>query len=85
LWHPSGGEAVVVEAHQGDDFADIGLLANSAGGELRLAGKHRMVFDVALSPEEMEAIAGLDMGQSSFFEHRDPQMVKFLSEAKRPT
>jgi hypothetical protein len=32
----SGGEAVVVEAHQGDDFADIGLLANSAGGELRL-------------------------------------------------
>jgi 2,5-diketo-D-gluconate reductase A len=43
------------------------------------------VFDVDLSPEEMEVIAGLDMGQSSFFEHRDPQMVKFLSEAKRPT
>jgi hypothetical protein len=33
----------------------------------------------------MEAIASLDMGRSSFFEHRDPQMVKFLSEAARPT
>jgi hypothetical protein len=33
----------------------------------------------------MEAIASLDMGQSSFFEHRDPQMVRFLSEAPRPT
>jgi hypothetical protein len=48
-WHPiSGGEAIVVEAHQGDDFADTGLLANSAGGELRLAGKHRMVDDPSL-------------------------------------
>ena len=31
------------------------------------------VFDVDLSPEDMEAIASLDLGQSSFFDHRDPQ------------
>lgn len=43
------------------------------------------VFDVDLTTADMEAIASLDMGRSSFFEHRDPQMVKFLSEAARPT
>jgi 2,5-diketo-D-gluconate reductase A len=43
------------------------------------------IFDVDLGSDDMEAIASLDMGQSSFFEHRDPQMVKFLSEAPRPT
>jgi 2,5-diketo-D-gluconate reductase A len=43
------------------------------------------VFNVELTPEEMEAIASLNMGGSSFFEHRDPQMVKSLSEATRRT
>jgi len=43
------------------------------------------VFDFELSPEDMAAIAALDTGRSMFFDHRDPQMVKFLSEAKRNT
>jgi len=43
------------------------------------------VFDVELSPEDMEAIATLDTKTSSFFDHRDPKMVKQLGEAKRPT
>jgi 2,5-diketo-D-gluconate reductase A len=43
------------------------------------------VFDVDLSPEDMEAIATLDTKTSSFFDHRDPNMVKALSEAQRPT
>jgi 2,5-diketo-D-gluconate reductase A len=43
------------------------------------------VFDVELSPEDMAAIATLDMGRSQFFDHRDPKMVKFLSEARRNT
>ena len=43
------------------------------------------VFDFALSPEEMAAIATLDTKTSSFFDHRDPKMVKWLGEAKRPT
>jgi 2,5-diketo-D-gluconate reductase A len=43
------------------------------------------VFDVELSPEDMEAIATLERKESSFFDHRDPAMVKALGEAGRPT
>ncbi len=43
------------------------------------------VFDIELSPEDMAAIATLDTKTSSFFDHRDPNMVKMLSQAKRNT
>ena len=43
------------------------------------------VFDFDLTPEDMDAIAKLETGASSFFDHRDPNMVKLLSEAQRPT
>lgn len=43
------------------------------------------VFDFDLTPADMEAIRGLDAGTSSFFDHRDPKMVKMLSEAQRST
>jgi 2,5-diketo-D-gluconate reductase A len=43
------------------------------------------VFDIELSPEDMAAIATLDMKTSSFFDHRDPNIVKMLSGAKRNT
>jgi 2,5-diketo-D-gluconate reductase A len=43
------------------------------------------VFDVELSPEDMKAIVALDTKTSSFFDHRDPAVVKRLGEAKRPT
>jgi 2,5-diketo-D-gluconate reductase A len=43
------------------------------------------VFDFKLSPEDMDAIVALDMKQSSFFDHRDPNIVKMLGEARRPT
>jgi 2,5-diketo-D-gluconate reductase A len=43
------------------------------------------VFDVELSPQDMEAIVTLDTKTSSFFDHRDPNIVKRLGEAKRPT
>jgi 2,5-diketo-D-gluconate reductase A len=43
------------------------------------------VFDFELSSEDMAAIATLDTKTSSFFDHRDPNMVKFLSQAKRNT
>jgi 2,5-diketo-D-gluconate reductase A len=33
----------------------------------------------------MRSIATLDTGKSSFFDHRDPAMVKWLSEAQRST
>lgn len=43
------------------------------------------VFDFVLSLEDMAAIATLDTKTSSFFDHRDPSMVKMLSQAKRNT
>jgi 2,5-diketo-D-gluconate reductase A len=41
------------------------------------------VFDVTLTDEEMERIAGLDTRASLFFDHRDPDMVSFLSRRDR--
>ncbi|GAB3921306.1 aldo/keto reductase [Mucilaginibacter myungsuensis] len=40
------------------------------------------VFDFQLSGEDMETIKGLDTNASSFFDHRDPKMVKWLGERK---
>lgn len=37
------------------------------------------VFNFELAPDEMEAIKTLDSKQSAFFDHRDPEMVKWLS------
>jgi len=43
------------------------------------------IFDFDLSPEDMAAMRTLDTKTSSFFDHRDPNVVKRLSEAIRPT
>jgi 2,5-diketo-D-gluconate reductase A len=43
------------------------------------------VFDFELSPEDMDAITTLDRKENSFFDHRDPAIVKALGEARRPT
>ena len=43
------------------------------------------MFDFDLTLADMQAIAGLDRGSSSFFDHHDPAMVKMLSEAQRNT
>jgi diketogulonate reductase-like aldo/keto reductase len=43
------------------------------------------IFGFDLDTTDIEAIAALDTGQSLFFDHRDPAMVKFLSEARRKT
>jgi 2,5-diketo-D-gluconate reductase A len=43
------------------------------------------IFDFGLHPDDMAAIATLDTKTSSFFDHRDPAVVKRLGEAKRPT
>lgn len=40
------------------------------------------VFDFELSPEEMAKIATLDTGTSCFFDHRNPEMVKWLGTRK---
>ena len=43
------------------------------------------IFTFELTQEDMDAIRQLDTGTSLFFDHRDPAMVKLLSEAKRNT
>jgi diketogulonate reductase-like aldo/keto reductase len=40
------------------------------------------IFDFQLSEQDMEAIKSLDTNASSFFDHRDPNMVKWLGERK---
>jgi 2,5-diketo-D-gluconate reductase A len=40
------------------------------------------IFDFQLSPEDLAAIASLDTKKSLFFDHRDPEMVKWLGNRK---
>jgi 2,5-diketo-D-gluconate reductase A len=40
------------------------------------------IFDFELTADDMEAIKTLDTKASSFFDHRDPAMVKWLAERK---
>jgi len=40
------------------------------------------VLDFTLTPDEMDQIKTLDTKTSSFFDHRDPAMVKWLGERK---
>ncbi len=43
------------------------------------------VFDFTLGADDMAAIASLDTARSAFFDHRDPEMVKWISTAARTT
>ena len=40
------------------------------------------IFDFDLSAEDMASIATLDMKTSSFFNHRDPQIIKWMGSRK---
>ena len=40
------------------------------------------VFDFELTTEDMERIATLDTGTSLFLDHRNPETVKWLGNAK---
>lgn len=43
------------------------------------------IFDFELSDDDMDGIAALDRGVSSFFDHRDPETVKRLANMARDT
>jgi 2,5-diketo-D-gluconate reductase A len=47
----------------------------------RMAG-NLAIFDFELDTDDMARIANLDTGASNFFSHRDPAIVKWLSERK---
>lgn len=40
------------------------------------------IFDFELSTSDIEAIATLDMKTSSFFDHRDPEIIKWMGSRK---
>jgi 2,5-diketo-D-gluconate reductase A len=40
------------------------------------------IFDFELDMDDMAKITSLDTGTSSFFSHRDPSIVKWMSERK---
>ena len=40
------------------------------------------IFDFELAHQDMEAIASLDRKESSFFDHRDPEIVKWMGTRK---
>ena len=40
------------------------------------------VFDFELSTEDLERIFTLDMKSSSFFDHRDPEIIKWMGSTK---
>ena len=40
------------------------------------------VFDFELSIEDLERISTLDMKSSSFFDHRDPEIIKWMGSTK---
>jgi len=43
------------------------------------------IFDFELDANDTAQIANLDTGTSSFFSHRDPAIVKWMSERKLDT
>jgi 2,5-diketo-D-gluconate reductase A len=43
------------------------------------------IFDFQLTPEDMAAIASLNTKKTAFFDHRDPEMVRWISTAVRNT
>jgi diketogulonate reductase-like aldo/keto reductase len=59
---------------------DIVVLSKSVRKE-RMA-ENLAVLDFELSPEDMAAITTLDTKTSSFFDHRDPEKVKWLGTRK---
>jgi diketogulonate reductase-like aldo/keto reductase len=40
------------------------------------------IFDFELSPGDIDTITSLDTKSSSFFDHRDPEIVKWLGNVK---
>lgn len=58
----------------------IVALAKSVRKERML--ENLAVFDFELSDDDMKAVATLETGTSSFFSHRDPAIVKWMSERK---
>lgn len=84
------GELLALGEKYGKSVAQVVLRWLVQRGVVSLAKsvrKERMeenldVFDFALDDADMARIAQLDKAESSFFSHRDPTMVKWMSERR---
>ena len=59
-----------------------GIVALSKSVRKERMSENLNVLDFELSPDEMDKITTIDTKTSSFFDHRDPAMVKWLGERK---
>ena len=59
-----------------------GIVALAKSVRKERMAENLAIFDFQLSDEDMAHIAPLDTNTSSFFSHRDPAMVKWMSERK---
>jgi len=81
---------LAIAAHHGKTVGQVVLRWLVQRGIVALAKsvrKERMqenlaVFDFELSNDDMQTIAQLETATSSFFSHRDPAIVKWMSERK---
>jgi diketogulonate reductase-like aldo/keto reductase len=59
-----------------------GIIALAKSSRKERMAENINVLDFELSAEDMAAMTTLDTKTSSFFDHRDPAMVKWLGERK---
>jgi len=60
----------------------LGIIALAKTVRKERMTENLAVFDFELDMDDMAKIATLDTGTSSFFSHRDPSIVKWMSERK---
>jgi diketogulonate reductase-like aldo/keto reductase len=63
-------------------LAQRGIIALSKSTRKERMIENISVFDFELSAEDVAAITTLDIKTSSFFDHRNPDMVKWLGSRK---
>ena len=63
-------------------LAQRGIVALAKTVRKERMAENLAIFDFLLDDGDMASIATLETGQSSFFSHRDPAMVKWISERR---
>jgi diketogulonate reductase-like aldo/keto reductase len=66
-------------------LTQLGVVAIPKSVRKERMAENFAIFDFELKPEDMEAIRTLDTKSTAFFDHRDPEMVKWISTAVRNT
>lgn len=62
-----------------------GIVAIPKSVRLERIQENAAIFDITLSDADMATIGDLDLKESSFFDHRDPEVVKRLTGLTRAT